>query len=200
MCAPAAIAIASLAMTAASAATQYQGQQEQASAQSDFEKQNYYYTRKSATANYLQQVGSIQQRGQQDTAQTVDQSRQNVVDATKAKGSMVANLAGHGVTGNSVNEALADFDRIEQLNQTNLQTNLSFRRQQATADIASARASAMDRINAAVMQPVQYPSALAAGLGVGAASLQTFDKVEANSNPNYGKPILPPIGPPPAQG
>lgn len=175
MCAPVAIPIVMGAIAAAGTATQYAGQQAAAGAQTKYQKDLYIYTRRSATANYLQQVGQIQNRVGQDYAQTSEQGMDSDLSAQAGKAKAQAAIGDRGVMGNSVMEALGEFDRIEHRNHTNLVTNLNWRRQQSYQDMLSARASAMDRINGVTPQPVQYPSALAAGLELGKTAVQTAD-------------------------
>jgi hypothetical protein len=62
MCVAAEIPIAMGAISAAGTAAAYIGQQQQADAQSNFQSNTYKYVKKSATANYYQQVSQIENR------------------------------------------------------------------------------------------------------------------------------------------
>jgi hypothetical protein len=194
MCVPAVIPIAMAAVSAAGTAASYYGQQQAADAQSEYGKNIHKYVKKTATANYYQQVQQIQTRFGQETTRAGDESMKNTLAGEKAKAQAAAVFGERGVTGNSINSLLGDFDRIEAQNHSPLATNLNWQKQQAGQDILAARANAIDRIHGSVPQPVAYPSLLAAALQLGGTALKAYDSVQfANRSGVYdqGNPNVP---------
>lgn len=191
---PAAIAVAGLAVSAASTAAAYQGQQQAANAQSSYNKQQYAAVKKAAQQNYYQQVAAIQTRSDQDIAQTKQQAQGDMVTGEKAKASAKALAADRGVTGNSVDALLNDFGRIEHNNQATLDTNLTWRLQQYQADEKQAQSEGQQRIAGAAPAPVAFPSALAAGLQIGGSALNTYNQIQNGQHPNpyANNPVVPP--------
>jgi hypothetical protein len=178
MCAPAVIPIAMGAISAAGTAASYIGQKQAADAQAAYGQDIYRYVKKSATANYYQQVNQIQTRVGQEQAKAGNEMLSNSLAAASAKSKAAVSLGERGVTGNSVNVLLSDFDRIEAQNHQALATNLQWMQQQAGQDILSARAQALDRIHGATPQPTVAPSLLAAALQLGGTALKTYDSVQ----------------------
>lgn len=192
MCAPAIIPIAIGAISAAGAAASYASQKDAADAQSAYGKDVHRYVKKSATANYYQQVQQIQGRLGQEKVRTSDEALKNTLAAARAKSNASVVMGERGVQGNSVNVLLSDFDRIEAQNHDALSTNYQWMQQQAGQDILASRAAALDRIHGSTPQPVAYPSMLATALQIGGSALKTYDSVQFatrsgvydQSNPN----------------
>lgn len=189
---PAAIPLIAAGVSAASAGAQYAGQQAAGLAQSKYQKDQFYATMRSAQANYYQQIAQVQNRSQQDTAQTQDQALQNALQGEGGKGTAAVSASQRGVSGTSANEALQQFARIEAQNHTNLLQSLNWRNQQAYQDEKALGAQAWDRIIGATPQPVQMPSAAAAGLQIGGAALSGYSQFAASiPQSNSGTPTAP---------
>jgi hypothetical protein len=105
------------------------------------------------------------------------ETAKRTVGSQKATARSVMSAA--GLAGNSVNQLLAEFDRLDADNELALGTNLSIRRQQLRENMEGLRADAQSRISAAAPQPVNSPSPFALALDVGAAGLNAANTWKA---------------------
>lgn len=187
------IEVASTAASMAAAGIQYAAQKQQATAQQNYENQLYSQNKTNVLHNLSQQYAGTQNQINQQTAATQQQATQNVVSAQSAEGSTQAMQGARGVAGKSAQESLLNFSRIEQANNSTLQTNLNWSKQQGFQQDLGYQAQAQTAIASATPAPVANPSALGLGLSLFGTAANGADKMAQMNNPGYGAPPAPGI-------
>jgi hypothetical protein len=173
-----AVAVAGTAASIAASVTQAQAQQEAANTSAKFQQQQYNSTAAIASENYTRTLAQLSNRDIQETDVASGQVLDNQQQARAAQGSAIVGAGEAGVEGNSVNTLLADFSRIEALNNANIGTNLQWSREQRHEDALSARANALSQISSARPAPVHGPNLLASALEIGGTALDGFDRIQ----------------------
>lgn len=175
----------------AAAGVQYAAQQQQANAQQKYENQLYTQNKANVLGNLNQQYAGTQNQINQQTAATQQQATANVLSTQAARGSTEAMQGARGVAGKSAQESLLNFSRIEQANNSVLQTNLNWAKQQGFQQDLSYQAQAKTAIASATPAPVAQPSAAALGLSLFGTGANGLDKINQMANPNYAAPPAP---------
>jgi hypothetical protein len=153
----------------------YVGQSQAAAAQANYQNEVYRQTGQIAQQNYLDQTRAVSARLLQNAAQTAEAGQDNAVNAMQARSSASLAAAESGVEGASVDELLADFGRVETMNNLNLQTNQDWMTDQITDEQRSMQAEAQSRIAQARPGPSVQPSLLGAALQIGSAAYSSYD-------------------------
>jgi len=174
MCAPATLALATFALTAASAGAAYYGQKQAADAQEKFQNEQAKQTNIAANAAYNRNVEQEMIRVGQErdaSAQRLFEERRN---ARRAASQARVASAEAGVSGLSVDAlqgqlALQEGETTQTINRNfnNVLTDSSFRLQ-------GYRADAINQIASSRPAPVTQPSALAAGLQIGSGAMDAY--------------------------
>lgn len=167
--------ITALALSAAASAAAYQQQQQQAENAAKYQNEQYRQAGVFAAENYTQQTGVVSERLRQNAEATGQSGEENAIAAMQARATATAAAGEAGVTGNSVDQLLADFSRTESLNAANLKTNQRYAEDQANREQQALRADARNRIVSNRPGPVNYPSTLGLGLQIGAAGLSSYN-------------------------
>lgn len=171
MCPPIIIAAAALASMVGTAVS-YVSQEQNASAQEDFQKRRMEDT--AVAANKAQQESAMQAR-----AQAAQQMQKTSTEAANAKANVKMAAAEGGGSGLSVDALLADYSRQEAVNNFATSYNLDITQNQLLAQ-------RNDRVAGAQAQPVAHPNAAAAGLtmaGQGLNGALSFMQYQAPSPP-----------------
>ena len=188
MCFPALIAavplitLATTAVSAAAAGVQYYAQTQQSDAQAHYENTLYWNNVHNVKTNLAQQYASTQNQLNQQQAATTQQATQNAIQGQGAIGQMKAQTGARGAIGNSTQQALLNFQRIENQNNATLQTNLNWAKAQGYQQDLAYQAQAKTAIASATPAPVAPPSAAALGLNVLGIGLNGVDKYMQQTN------------------
>lgn len=177
MCMPAMLAIPLVTggLQVAQTVAGYAGEKQAAEDQQKYQNKVYSQTAAIAKENYFRQIDATQLRLQQDTAQASDTAMQNAAAGNQARGNATAAAGEAGVQGNSVQELLDNFSRVEAMNNHALYTNMLWEQQQAHQELLSAQSQAKGEIAQAAPAKVHQPSMLGAALQIGTTALSTYD-------------------------
>ena len=168
----------------------YMGQQQQANQQAAYQaalvqqrNQQIYQNQRLAQESYLQQAQQVNLRQQQEGEKASQAIQSTQVDALQAKATARVAAGESGVSGLSVENLLADFDRQNAIYRGSVRRNLEFSRQQSQEDIKGLRAQAEGRyqeIQPYLPEPIARPSFLGTALSIGTnAFTQTSSAVSA---------------------
>lgn len=183
----------SLAVTAASTAFNYAGQQQQAEAQAKYqrqlaEQQNEYILQNAEAANaaYIEESAAqtIKMGQQQEAASEELQDLQR--ERLQAQGTAVATSEAAGL---SYNLLMRDYLREEARYRNNVRRQLEWDWQEGSRLIAGYRSKAIDRANSVqpyTPSPVSSPSLLGAGLQIAGGAFDAYGKY-TTKDPNTGK-------------
>lgn len=182
------MAASTLVMGVGSAVANYAAQGSAAKQQAEFQNRRYAQTAQASLAAYRRGVNQLLIRDSQEVSAFTREAEtaKRAVGSQKATARSVMSAA--GLAGNSVNQLLAEFDRLDADNELALGTNLSIRRQQLRESMEGLRADAQSRISAATPQPVSSPSPFALALDLGSAGLNAANAWKA------WKPETPKVG------
>lgn len=187
MCEP--VSMTMLALSVAGTAASFAAQQQQASAQSSYENKQYAATGQAALTNYNQQTGAQGGRLIQNDAQAAQAQYQNAVNGMQARAHANTSAVEAGVGGNSVQDLLNDFTRVEATNADTIRTNNQWATQQSTQDERALQSQAQNRITAALPAPVQYPSIAGSLVQMGASSLSAYDTYQQRDMQGVYNPL-----------
>jgi hypothetical protein len=165
MCEPTTIAVASLAVTAASGVANYMAQSAQADAQEDYNRQ----LQENAKQAYLNDIEALRLQQDQDEGSAQDEIVKNQIAAREARARAKTAAGEAGVSGLSVDALLADYDRQEANFTDSVLANLGSRTQQRKAEENAAVTRYQSRYNSA--SPVSRPSMLNTGLNIAGQGL-----------------------------
>jgi acetylornithine deacetylase/succinyl-diaminopimelate desuccinylase-like protein len=191
------IALVSLAVSLAATAASYYAQQKAAEAQAKNQKemveaQNEVIKKNEALANaaFINDSKQIQNRQAEEGAAAAAKEHGVQIDAEKVKSTAMTAAGEAGVSGLSVNALLSDYTRAEVDYRFQSQTQLENQRKQADAQLAGERIKAEGRIDSEhpyMPKPINYPSALAAGLSVGASATSAAGTYYSQPRSNTGR-------------
>ncbi len=179
MCEPTTIALAGLAISAASTATGFIGAQQQADAQEEYNAFQQEQTRLNAEAAYANDFNAEQARLSQEAAADSREIQEAQIDAAKARATARTAAGEAGVSGLSVDALIADFNRSEARFRDATRQQQEFDTLASRDRLRQADARKQSRINSAVPQPVQRPSFLGAALRIGGAGVSAAGELES---------------------
>jgi len=154
-------------MTVAGTATQYVGQQQQASAQNAMNRQRQELGTERALQNYRLQTSQAYKRMQQEREATGQEIREVSRQSRRAQATGAVSAGEAGVTGKSVDAMLDDFERQELMYQTNIKRNQEWREDNTKDQLEAIRIGTQGRIEQLQFMPAQRPSFLGAALRIG---------------------------------
>ena len=154
-------------MTVAGTATQYVGQQQQASAQNAMNRQRQELGTERALQNYRLQTSQAYKRMQQEREATGQEIREVSRQSRRAQATGAVSAGEAGVTGKSVDAMLDDFERQELMYQTNIKRNQEWREDNTKDQLEAIRIGTQGRIEDLQFMPAQRPSFLGAALRIG---------------------------------
>lgn len=171
----------SLAVSVASTALSYAGQQQQANAQTAYQEQmarqqNEYIKQNAEAANtaYIEQAATTNiQLGQKQTAAAQDLQQQGTA-RLRAQGTATASSESAGL---SMDMLMADYERQEATYRDSIHQQLEWDMEQGAREVSGFRAQAQDRINSArpyTPSPVSSPSLAGALIGFGGQALDAY--------------------------
>lgn len=163
---------ATMALGTAAAVANHKAQSSAAKQQNDFQNKQYTEVSKSAIEAYRRGTNQLLIRDSQETAAAFRQAAQSSTELRTGKSSAKTLVKAAGLSGNSMQDLLREYDRIDADNQFVMDTNLKMTKGQIRENIEGLRADAQSRISGAAPQPVSRPSSLALALNVGSAGLQ----------------------------
>ena len=181
MCDPASMAIASFAVSGASTAASFYGQQQQAESQDAFNRQRQALGTQRALANYTNQSRQARERQLQEREAAANEI--NAVYRESRKRIATAQVAGSeaGVAGGSLQALLNDFHRQHLEFGTNVHRNLEFREDNIEDQLESVRLGAQANIENLQFMPAARPSFLGAALRIGSAGLGAYNQYMTNT-------------------
>jgi hypothetical protein len=174
MCAPIAIAAIGLALTAASTYAEYDNAQTNAKAQTKFNQAQANEGSALANESLKAQANATNLRIQQESEASQNQIFNNDKRAAQAVASARVSSGEAGVSGVSVDQLYADFNRQKAGYDQSVNENLGFTTQQLTSDLKGQAAQATGRINSFKRPGVNDPSYIASGLEFGGAAVNTY--------------------------
>ena len=178
MCDPMTMGIAA----AAGQAVQFQAQQAQADAQRQHQENVYERNKQQAmeARNQKTQQEHLRQMQEREAAEAdiVTQGR----EANQARARARVSAAEAGVTGQSVDQMLMDFDRQEGEYRTALSRNFQMSQQQSETRKEMYRNEQQSRTVNAQPDPISSPNLLAGALRIGSSGFGTYSRARANEN------------------
>lgn len=163
------IALATLAVTAASTAVGYQSSVNSAKAQASANAASL----KSLTASNALNSAQTDLNTQQERAAISAQMQENALNATKARAKATVAAGEAGVMGNSIDAQMRNYFFQELSANQTLQTNYDNLVAQNTLAKQGQTASTQNQINS--LPSVTQPSFLDAGLRIASAGLKTYE-------------------------
>ncbi len=175
--------VTSLALSAASAASQYVSQASAASAEADYQnkmaEENVRYrdeNAKAATAAYIEEAAQENLRLAQTEEAASGELQEISRERVDAVGTAVASSEGAGL---AFDMLMADYNRQESGYRENINRQLEFEKQQSKLNIKGYQSKAQGRINSVrpyIREPIKSPSLLGVGLQFGGGALDAYDK------------------------
>ena len=155
----------------------YAGQQQQANQQAAYQatlvqqrNQQIAENQRLAQQSYLQQANQFNFKQQQEAEKASQAIQTTQVDALQAKARARVAAGESGVSGLSVENLLADFDRQDAVYRDSVRHNLQYSRLQYQEDIKGLRAQAEGRyqeMQPYLPEPITRPSFLGTALSIG---------------------------------
>lgn len=158
------------AMSALTIGAQYIGQQKQAEAMAEYQKLKMERTQAAAADAARTQYQGLLERQSQVRQQAALDVQDALTQNMEAQASARVAAAAGGVSGGSVDEGIGQFSREYEDWASRRMTNLQWEEDQIYLSMESVRAQQEARGNAAMGQPIQQPSALAALGQLGASA------------------------------
>jgi hypothetical protein len=159
-----------IASTVASGVTGYMGQMKAAKAQEQYQNQlvkdqSIYRNQVAEQANksFIDQSYQANLRLQQEAEAAGDETFQRNQEAAQLRARTRTAAGEAGVSGLSVDNLLADYQRQQDYANMNTQTNLLFSKKQTAEDVKGMRADAISKVSGVrnyIPSPVQRPSLL----------------------------------------
>lgn len=168
------------AIAVASSAFQFQQQQAQASAQKEHQEAVYERNKQQAMTARNQKTQQEHLRQMQEREAAEQKMMQQGREADQARARARVSAAESGVSGNSVDQLLADFNRQENEYMTALNSNFEMSRQQSETRKEMYRNEQNSRVTNAQPSPVNEPNMLAGALRIGATGYQTRQQYKLN--------------------
>lgn len=172
MCSPTGLAASSLAIGTASSAASFIGQSQASQARAEAANQRARRVNREANAAFLRQSAAENRRLSQQADATSQQLQRTESEARRAQARANVQAAEQGVSGNSVEALLADFDRQQAQRAEAIRQNFQFQVEQSEQNKRGFRAQAERRIASSRPGPTQMPSPIAAGLQIGSSAIQ----------------------------
>lgn len=171
MCTAMAMAATALGINTAQTAASFIGQSNMAKAQARFQEKQGAAANEAYRAN-LEALGLMRQ---QDISAASDQQQEVQREALQAR-SRAATAAGEaGVSGNSIDMLLREFQARELNFNSNIAENVKRRSDQTDREMLSARAGAQSQVNMA-RSPIEKPSFLDAGLRIAGSAFGAYNQ------------------------
>jgi hypothetical protein len=155
----------------------YAGQQQQANQQAAYQaalvqqrNQQISENQRLAQQSYLQQANQVNLKQQQEGEAASQAIQSTQIDALQAKARARVAAGESGLSGLSVENLLADFDRQDAVYRDSVRHNLQYSRLQSQEDIKGLRAQAEGRyqeIQPYLPEPITRPSFLGTALSIG---------------------------------
>ncbi len=186
MCEPATIvALTGLALSAAATTyTVYEGNQT-VKAQNRINQQAADEGAALAADAFKQQAGQVRQRDAQLAEAASQEKQDNAKRAAGARETARVSSGEAGISGVSIDQLIADFNRQELGYDDAVNQNLSFDLSQNEEELKGLRSGAHDRAIASKRPKQNRPSYLAAGLSVAAQSVGTYDNYKMRTDKSY---------------
>lgn len=164
------------AIAVASSAFQFQAQQAQASAQKQHQENVYQRNKQQAMTARNTKTNQENLRQQQETASTEQKLVKQQIEGDQAQARARVSAAESGVSGNSVDQLLADFDRQEGEYAAALNSNLSSSKQQSELRKEMYKNEQESRVTNAQPSPVNEPNLLAGALRIGSSGFSAYQQ------------------------
>lgn len=184
MCEPISMTVGTLALAGGSAIAGAASQASAAKQQSVFQNQRYTKTAENAMTAYRDGLSQLMIRDNQEygAASREATTASRVVTSQKATAKTLVSSA--GLSGNSVNSLMREFDSLDADNQLVIDSNLRMKQDQIGQNMRALRTDTQNRINSVEPQPVSGPSPFALALNLGSAGLQAANTWKAWQPPS----------------
>ena len=185
MCEPMTIAVAGLALSAASTAASMEAQQQQAESQDAFNRQRQAVGTQRSLENYLNQTRQARSRQIQEREAAANEINEVYREARKRISTAQVAGAESGVAGGSLQDLLNNFQRQQLEFGTDVRRNLEFREDNIEDQLESVRIGAQANIENLQFMPSARPSFLGAALRIGSSGLGAYNQYMQNTG-GYG--------------
>lgn len=186
MCYPVAIALAGLALTAATTAYSYNEQSKATKAQNEFNQEAADEGSKLANESFKQQASAVQLRQTQEADAVTQAKTENAKKAAQARATARVAAGEAGVSGLSVDALMNEYSRQEADQNSALTDNLASTNSQLQSDLGGIRANALDRSLSLRRPGVNGPSAGAAALGFASQATDIYRQYRYDSHTKTG--------------
>ena len=174
MCGPAAIPIAMLAITAVSTVASIAAQQQQYSAQQDFNQRQY----DSSMTAYRHNLANLEVQRNQARDDATEQVQQNSLAAMRAQATARVAAGEAGVSGLSVDALLRDLAGQAAYDNTSVEENYLRQDRAINAKREQVYGDTVSQINQ--LRPAMSPDYLGAGLRIGQATASSYGQYQQN--------------------
>jgi len=168
-----------IAMSVASTAVGFIGQQQQVNAQNAMMAQRQELGTASALENYANQTKQARERQLQEREAAANEINTVHREARRRIATAEVSGAEGGVAGASLTHLVNNFHRQDLEFATNVRRNLQFREANIEDQLESVRSGAQGRIENLMYIPQQQPSFLGAGLRIGSAVLGAYGQYKS---------------------
>jgi len=167
-------------MAVASSALQFQQQRSQAEAQAEHQQNVYERNKQQAMQARNQKTQQENLRIQQEREAANQKMAQQSREADQARARARVSAAESGVSGNSVDQLLADFTRQEGEYMSALNTNFENSQQQSEVRREMYKNEQEARITNAQPDPINEPNLLAGALRIGSSGYSAYQQNKLN--------------------
>lgn len=180
-----AVAVAGLLLAAGSTAYSVSEQNKTVKAQNKINQQAADEGAALAAEAFKQQAGQVRLRDEQLAQAAAQEKADNAKRAAEARETARVSSGEAGVSGVSVDQLIADYNRQEAGFDEALSQNLDFDLAQSEEELKGLRSGAFDRAIASKRPMLQRPSYLAAGLSVANSAVSSYDTYKYRTDKSY---------------
>lgn len=157
------------------ATTQFVGENQRAKAQNEYQNQVYSEITKNAKSNYNLQLEAQGERALQEREALLDEGTERARRTIQDRSAAATALGSRGLSSQTLNSLLGEFDRQAAATENNLLLNYNWRRAQDARDAEGFRTDAANRIISARPRPVEGGNPLSLLFGIGSSALGAYD-------------------------
>lgn len=187
MCEPTTIAIAALALTAASTYANYEAQTEQANSMNAYQNSLREQNIENSKAAYLADNELLNRRLEQERNAAAEEKLKGTIEGEKIKAKATTAAGEANVSGLSVDRLLTGIERDVAFNQGTIKRNLVNTEAQAEANRELLKSSFQSNANSVSPGMYMGPSGLATGLAIGGQVLGGISSNSAIKDSFFGK-------------
>jgi hypothetical protein len=164
-----------LALGIGQSTAQYVGENQRAESENEYQNQVYSEITKNAKSNYNLQLEAQGERALQEREALLDEGTERARRSIQDRSAAATALGSRGLSSQTMNNLLGEFDRQAAATENNLLLNYNWRRAQDARDAEGFRTDAANRIVSARPRPVEGGNPLSLLFGIGGSAIDAYD-------------------------